>query len=199
MAFTTALIFNISTGQLILSVAQPSAVANPIWFYGDTKHLTIRFVQSGPTAGTVTVVPATGIGLDIGAGTPGATPLTSATAGAADINDIFPVDLPMGTAAILAAVTAASTVNTTFEFRTSDGVNFQRYEIPLVIKQSLLSGTITATALPDVAIGVNAVNAGFVKKAGAAGDFQILTSPDGTKLCRFYWGNDGVPHFDPIN
>lgn len=197
MAFVTALIFNISTGQLILSAVQPSPVANPIWYYGDTKHLNIQFVQNGATQGTVSILPSAGIGLAIGAGTPGSTPLTTATASGPDANGIFTADLSMTTSLITTAI-ANGQIECVLELRTSDGTNFQRYELPLVIKPSLLSGTITATPPPDTAIGVNAAKATFVSKDGAAGDFQIMRSPDGTKKCRFYWGNDGVEHFDPI-
>lgn len=200
MAFITPFIFNISTGQLVLSVAQPTPVANPAWFYLDTKHLAIQFVQNGATNGTVTVVPAAGIGLVIGAGTPGSTPLTSATAPAADATNTFTVDLPMGTAGILSALGSGAAVpfTTVFELRTSDGVNFQRYELPLKIMPSLLSGTITATPPPDVAIGVNAANATFAKKVQLAGDFEIWKSDDGSRTARVYLGRDGVIHADPL-
>lgn len=198
MAFPTPLIYNISTKQLVLSVAQPSSVGALSWFFEDTQHLLIQFVQNGSATGTVTVVPAAGIGLVIAAGKPGGTVYSEATAPAADLTNTFTVDLPMNTTQVQAALGSAPNVSCTLELRTNDGTNFQRYQIPLTIINSVISSALTSTPPPDVAIGAAAANTTFVKRNGAAGDFQILTSADGSKQVRFYLGNDGTTHFDVI-
>ncbi len=198
MAFATNLVFNVSTGALVLSANQPSNVANPVWFYGDTKHLVITFVQNADLSGTVSIMPATGIGLQIGAGTPGGTVLTTATSAPA-VGDVYTVDLPMNTSAINTALTAAGGValNTTFEFKTSDGTYTQRYEIPLVIRAAVLTDVVTDVPPPDVAIGGNAVRATYVPKVWAAGDFMIMTDTNGIQY-RFFAGTDGSAHLEAI-
>lgn len=192
MAFATNLVFNVSTGALVLSANQPSNVANPIWYNGDTKHLVITFVQNAALTGIVSIMPATGIGLQIGVGTPGGTVLTSATSPAA-VSDVYTVDLPMNTAAIATALAAAggAALGTTFEFKTSDGVYTQRYEIPLVIKAAVLTDTVTDTPAPDVALGGNAARATYVPWVWPAGGRMLVTDDNGVQY-QVYPGIDGT-------
>lgn len=197
MAFPTSLTYNISTNSLVKSATQPGAVGAISWFSADTKNLVIQFVQDAEP-GKVTVVPATGIGLQVAIGTPGGTVISSATAPPA-VSDFYTVPLPLNTSAMVAALVASpGGFPTTFEFRTSDGSIPQRYEFPLTIKPALISDTLTATAPPDTAIGVNAANSTFVRKLGVQGDFQIWTSPDGLKTSKVYLGNDGQLKADAI-
>lgn len=195
MAFSTLLCYNISTNQLIKSATNPIVSSATWWYYLDTKHLNVQFVTD-VSPGIVSVVPATGIGLQVAIGQPGGTVYSSATAPPA-VSDVFTVDLPMNTAALTTAI-AGGPVQCKFEFRTSDGTNAQRYEFDLLIKPSLISDTLSPTPVPDVGIGVNAANATYVRKLGRPGDFQILVSQDGTKKARLYLGNDNKLKCDPM-
>lgn len=198
MGFTTPLVYNISTGNLVFSVQTPTPVAFPTWFLEDSKNLTIQFVQSGATQGTVSVAPGTGIGLQVAIGTPGIAAVSSATAGAS-VGDVFSVVLPMNTTALqalFAGPPATSQVTLIFEFRTSSGGTPQRYQFPLIVKLNLIPDTLIDPAPPDTAIGKADANASFVLKNGGNGDIQIMRSKDGTKRAQVYLGNDGILHTD---
>ncbi len=195
MAFQTPLFFNISTGNLVLSATQPTVVGFPSWFFGDTKHLLIQFVQNADN-GKVSIVPATGIGLQIAIGDPGGTPVTSATAPPA-VNDVYTVDLPMNTSQIQTDVSGKGSKAYKFEFKTTDGGYSQRYEFPITILDRIISDTLVDTAPPDVAIGTNAANATFWKKDNAAGDFFVMRSPAGIKV-KVYVDDSGRLQGDPL-
>lgn len=199
MPFTTNLVFNISTGQFVLSAANPSAVAGPLLYGGDTgRHFSITFVQNTDVFGRVEIVPSAGTGLQVGIGTPGGTPLTSATA-ETPVSDAYPVTLPMNTSTLVAAIAAAypSPFDTTLEFRTT-GADSQRYQTPIRIFRALLSDVLIDTPAPDTAIGIAAANAAFVPQDGPAGGYFVLRSAAGGLRARVYLGDDGALKVDPF-
>lgn len=200
MAFNTLLFFNISNGQFVRSVAQPSGVPNPKWIFADTKHVVLTFVQDADIAGKVSIVPATGIGLQVAVGQLGEIVYSSVTAPAA-VNDVFTFDLPLNTNALQTALTSAGgkSLDCVMEFRTSSGGLPQRYEVQMNISGHVISDALTDTPAPDVAIGVAAANSSFVRKDSPAGDFQIWRSATGARLARVYLGEDGLIKADPIS
>lgn len=197
MAFKTTLFYNISTGQFVLSVTQPSPISNPSWFFADIKHIALQFVQNGDMQGKVSIVPATGIGLQVALGQRGEDVFASVTSAPA-VNDVFTFDLPLNTEELAAAMDGATQFNCFIEFKTTDAGDGQRYQAPVTILGHVISDTLTDTPPPDVAIGTNTAKATFVSKDSPAGDFQIWRSASGARVARVFLGEDGQIKADPI-
>lgn len=64
-------------------------------------------------------------------------------------------------------------------------------------KAACISGSLIPTP-GDTALGSIAADRTYVRKAGRAGEGYTLMSPDGTKQCFCYMGDDGVFHADAI-
>ena len=112
----------------------------------------------------------------------------------------FAGTLDLSLAALSNFIGAAASGNPWLEFAVRENVT----------NKPLWLGNVTVLAVSDQGQLVNPANpqlyptlaeikAGFMAKYGTAADTKVMLSPDGTKGCLFYFGNDGVPHFDPLN
>jgi hypothetical protein len=66
-----------------------------------------------------------------------------------------------------------------------------------VLKQLNTSASSPAT-VGETYPTTNEMNSRCVLRDGVAGEIKKWVSPDGSRQCLQYWGNDGVMHFDPI-
>lgn len=204
MAFTTDLVFDITTQSFITSLTQPSAINTPAWYADDIKHLSITFARRS-SANTVSVVSGTGITLQIAIGDPASSPTvdTSATAAAADANHAFVADLPLNVAAIQTALGTNDEVTRILEFRTSDASGSQRYQTPIRIKQRLITGTLQDPAAPAVAISGSEAFSSFVPRDGSNTSYPnsgfIMVDSDDTTKKYLVSIRAGQMHVEPLN
>lgn len=170
---TTALIFDLTNQQFIQSLTQPTIVNTLAWFYGDVKQLSIRFVKR-TSANAVEVMSGTGVTMQMAIGAPAVSPTvdTSATAAAADGNDAFAVTLYLNVAGVATAIGANSQVARTLEFSLTTSAGPERYQVIIYIKQRLITGTLTDTPAPDVALGSNQALSIFVPRDGSQTGYE---------------------------
>src|SRR4051812_30569824 len=103
--YNPPLVYNLSTGQWLRSIAEPVSINPPAWVYGDTKTLNITFVRSIGGGQIAIVQTITSLLVSVAASR-GATVATSATATGPDSAYGFTVVLPFDTAGISAIATA---------------------------------------------------------------------------------------------
>lgn len=203
------LFVNRSTGSLVSSVAAPKQYVIPPLTQGDTVSIELSVVENDPTSGVgrVSLVNVGAYSLKIGFG---ATPLGNGSVTPAALQSTWTKDAPnlkfsgslaLNTSEITTLLGTASTYKGWLEIELTEistGYSETVYAAPLTINANLVTALSSTPLAGDVALGVGAAAATYVKRQGGAGEGIVLVSPDGTKSGVLYWGDDGTLHSETL-
>lgn len=203
------LFVNRSTGTLASSVASPRTYVIPPLTQGDTVSIDLSVVEGDPLSGVgrVSLVNIGSYSLKVGFGaqpigngsiTPAA--LQTSWSKNAD-NTQFSGSLSLNTAEVTTLIGTASSYKGWLEVELTEvatGNSETIYAAPVTINANLVTALSSTPLEGDVALGVGAAAATYVKRQGAAGEGIVLTSPDGTKSGVLYWGDDGTLHAETL-
>ena len=199
----TELVFDITNQQFLQSVTQPAVINTPLWFYGEVKHLSIKFVRR-TAANTVTVVSGTGVAMQMALGNlTGPTVYTSATASAA-VDDWFAVTLQLNVAGVQSALGSNIRISAVVEFQlTSVASEPEKYQSTINISQRLISTSLVDPPAGDAAIGGAEARTLFVPRDGSitpylCSNFYMVDESDTSKTYNVVV-RDGQLHAEPLN
>lgn len=203
------LFVNRSTGTLVSSVESPKTYVIPPLTQGDTVSIELSVVESDPASGVgrVSLVNIGSYSLKIGFG---ATPIGNGSVTPAALqgtwtknaeNTKFTGVLALNTTEVTTLLGTSSSYKGWFEVELTEistGYSETVYSTALTINANLVTALSSTPLVGDVALGVGAAAATYVKRQGGAGEGIVLVSADGTKSGVIYWGDDGTLHAETL-
>ncbi len=193
------------SGDLVTGTANTTAAPLPRFIQGDTITLNIYLLQrtqTYPFTSPFSIISNANLSLKVAlgpkTGTPGSTLYTQQFTWSKDANNqYFYASLPLNTAAISTLIGAAESATAWFEIEYTEA----GFPTTVLSKNVTIDAEVIETGTVTVPAGLTAMsaeeaNATFLKRQ-VQGTIELV-SPDGTKKCAMYYGDDGAMHFDPI-
>lgn len=199
----TELFFELTNSVFVQSVESPNQIVSPTFIADDVKPILLKLVRR-ISPDSVEVVDLTGVTVQVAFGTPLAAPtvLTSGTSGTVDDDGFLPLSVLFNVTPVQTALGTYASIVVTMELRVVFGSSPQRFQVPVTIKQRLITGTLVDPDPPAVATSLDEVLSLCVPRDGSNTDhpcssFIMPDEDDATMLYRVTV-RAGQMHCEPL-